>query len=297
MIRLIFTIVFAIALTVSNLSAQEGPFVPCAGCEELDEVPYPEPGLWYNPDQSGSGFNLEFQNGHMAGFHYTYDAEGNPQWYLLNQALVRSETEGVMWEVEVQPEHYTGGNCPTCDYQAPGSPEYLDAIRIEFLQRAYARLTLSNGSVQYLVPIQYGSSGNAYFEEITPYVLPNLEPGPFVTLWSLNFKQFHENEHSPWMWTAMVVMITPASWYSNAEGNQVIRYRVRFPVPPPEVSAPFGDIVCGEALPDGELGCILTASGHNLTEFHMPIANFTDSRLFGESVEGHTVEGFRLRYD
>src|SRR5690554_2023153 len=45
-------------------------------------VPYPETGLWYNPDESGSGFDLEFQNGIMAGHYFGYDANGEPEWYL-----------------------------------------------------------------------------------------------------------------------------------------------------------------------------------------------------------------------
>lgn len=49
--------------------------MPCVGCESLVHAPYPETGSWYNPEQSGSGINLEIQNGYLVGFYYGYDAE------------------------------------------------------------------------------------------------------------------------------------------------------------------------------------------------------------------------------
>ena len=139
---------FILVISSMPLWSQEGPYVPCVGCDEFIYAPYPEPGHWYNPDQSGTGFNLEFQNGIMAGYYYGYDLEGDPEWYLVTNPLVRSDSPGVMWELEVEPQRFTGGNCIGCPYQPPDDPEALAAIKIEFLQRAYARLTLNDGSIQ-----------------------------------------------------------------------------------------------------------------------------------------------------
>jgi hypothetical protein len=77
-------------------------------------------------------------------------------------------------------------------------------------------------------------------------------------------------------------------------------YKVLQPVNPPEVSAPFGNILCDldEAL--AEPVCIFTASGLDPVdkpEFRIPIGNFTDSRFFGETESGDIVQGFRLQYD
>src|SRR5665811_140217 len=44
------------SVTVSEL---QGPYVHCVGCDDLLHAPFPETGSWYNPDQSGSGLNLE----------------------------------------------------------------------------------------------------------------------------------------------------------------------------------------------------------------------------------------------
>lgn len=83
----------------------------------------------------------------MAGFYYGYDADGEPEWYLVTGQLERGESAEVMWALEVEPQRFTGGNCLGCPYQAPGEPEIFPAMKIEFLQRAYARLTLSDGSL------------------------------------------------------------------------------------------------------------------------------------------------------
>jgi hypothetical protein len=64
----------------------------------------------------------------MAGYYYGYDAEGDPEWYLATNPLMRSETPGVMWELEVEPQRFTGGNCMGCPYQARNDSEKLPAL-------------------------------------------------------------------------------------------------------------------------------------------------------------------------
>ncbi|MGB5292669.1 MAG: hypothetical protein WBN41_14595, partial [Lysobacterales bacterium] len=261
----------------------------------------PEPGHWYNPDQSGTGFNLEFQNGIMAGYYYGYDTEGDPEWYLVTGPLVRSETTGVMWELEVEPQRFTGGNCMGCPYQAPADPVKLPVIKIEFLQRAYARLTLSDDSIQYMVPIIYGDAGIAFFAEQTPYPFPRIDFNPYASLWTLVFKEFSEEKHAPWTWFSGVFMIG-SGYQSSPEGSYkgAIVYNVYQPVNPPEVSAPFGDILCDLDTAVNEPVCVLIAGGLNPVskpEFRISIGNFTDSRIFGETENGDTVQGYRLQYD
>jgi hypothetical protein len=295
-----------LALTILFFSSmpawsQEGPYVPCVGCDDFIYAPYPETGHWYNPDQSGTGFNLEFQNGIMAGFYYGYDAEGEPEWYLVTNALVRSETQGVMWELEVELQRFSGGNCVGCPYQAPNDPERLPAIKIEFLQRAYARVTYPDGSIQYMVPIMYGDAGKVFFAEQTLYVFPVLSFSPYASLWTLVFKTYSEEEHAPWTWFSGVFMI--GEGYLSSTGGSykgAVVYNVYQPVNPPEGSAPFGDILCDLDESVGEPVCVLVAGGLNPVnkpEFRIPIGNFTDSRFFGETERGDTVQGFRLQYD
>ncbi len=300
MIRQLLSALMLLALPAASLLAQEGPYVPCVGCDELTQVPYPEPGHWYNPDQSGSGLALEFQNGIMAGYYFGYGVTGEPEWTLITNRLIRSEQPGVMWELEVEPNRFTGGNCLGCPYQAPNAPEVLPPIRIEFLQRAYARVTLNDGSVQFMVPIMYGDAGKAFFAEQTPYLLPLVSYNPYVSLWTLVFKRYSEEEHAPWTWFSGVFMIQQGRIPSGGGYEGKLVYKVLQPVNPPEVSAPFGDIFCDLDEAFDEPFCVLIAGGLNPINkpgFRIPIGNFTDSRFFGETEGGDTVQGFRLQYD
>ena len=42
----------------------------------------PESGWWWNPDEDGRGFFMEWQNGTIDLAGYMYDEQGNPVWYL-----------------------------------------------------------------------------------------------------------------------------------------------------------------------------------------------------------------------
>lgn len=293
-------ILMLLALAATPLASQEGPYVPCVGCEVSDRLPYPELGHWYNPEQSGTGFTLEFQNGVMAGYYFGYDAQGDPEWYLVTASLERGATPGVLWELSVEPLRYTGGNCLGCPYAPPNAPASLTAIKLEFLQRAYARLTLSDGSVQYLVPLMYGDEGKAFFAEQTPYLLPVIKPNPWGSLWTLVFKEFSDEEFAPWTWVSGVFEISEGVILTGGPDAGKLRYRVWELTNPPEVIVPFARIYCAPDPESGEPGCTFIASGLNPVdpvEFRISMGNFTDSRFFGITEEGHTIEGFRLQYD
>jgi hypothetical protein len=299
---MILTTIVLLAWPAAHLLAQEGPYVPCVGCEDLIYAPYPEPGHWYNPDQSGSGFTLEFQNGIFAGYYFGYDANGEPEWYLMTKTLTRSETPGVMWEVEVKPKRYSGGNCLGCPYQENDGFVRLDPIKIEFLQRAYARVTYPDGSIQYMVPIMYGSSGKAYFSEQTPYVFPAF-PFDEGALWSLVFKPNSEGKYEPWTWESIIVHVGEAEGERSFPGSHegALSYRIGEFTDPPEVLLRFGTIICDLDEVTDEVGCIFeVVNKEDLLdphEYQIPIGNFTDSRFFGETDNGDTVQGYRLQYD
>ena len=42
----------------------------------------PESGWWWNPEESGRGFFLEWQGGQLFMAGYMYDESGDPLWYL-----------------------------------------------------------------------------------------------------------------------------------------------------------------------------------------------------------------------
>lgn len=267
--------------------AQEGPIIPCVGCENFSHFPWPETGAWYNPDQSGSGLNLEIQNGYLLGFHYGYDADGRPEWRLISGQLVASETPGVQWELKTKLQRYEGGNCMGCPYQPPTKADGGDAIRLEFLQRNYLRVTFGNSPGQYFVPILYGQNGYQYFGEDSPYVFPELG-GYFA----LVFKP-GEDPPDPKHWRSVHVHIPPAYFSKN---HNRVTYAL-FSIESPADVYPYGVIECElDEVADAPT-CKLDLSYPNETVYSIPVANISDTRFFGEAPDGSTVEAFRIAYD
>jgi hypothetical protein len=42
-------------------------------------------GQWWNPDESGSGYNIDIRNGVLVMTVYSYQADGDAQWYLTRR--------------------------------------------------------------------------------------------------------------------------------------------------------------------------------------------------------------------
>lgn len=264
--------------------------VPCVGCDTLTQAPYPETGSWYNPDQSGSGLNLEIQNGVLAGYYYGYDANGLPEWYLINGPLVRSEQAGLQWELETNLQLFQDGNCIGCDYMPPTGPAVGATIKLEVQQRNYMRVTIGDNPSQFFVPIMYGFNGYAYFSEQTPYVFPEYGDDTFFVL----ILKPNTDPPMPEHWDSLIVPIGTGKLGSgNAEGKLSYKTWIPQTAPPgPDVSVDF--IVCELESALGQPLCKVIIGSK---EYTMPIANMGDRRFFGEAEDGSTVEGYRISYD
>lgn len=107
----------------------------------------PESGWWWNPDESGRGFNIEIQDDVIVVSTYVYDADGNPVWYLSAGRLNRQANRytGTL-------DRFDGGQCIECDQYT--QPEYHQRaagnIVIDFLTETTAELTWKGGTI----PIQ-----------------------------------------------------------------------------------------------------------------------------------------------
>ncbi len=286
-----FVLCVVLFLLNSNAIAQEGPHVPCVGCDTLVHAPFPEPGSWYNPDQSGSGLNMEVQNGILVGYYYSYDIDGHPEWQLFSGLLVRSEQQGIQWELETQLQHFQDGNCIGCEYVPPAEPTLGPTIKLEFKQRNYMRLTIGENSSQFFVPIIYGSSGFAYFSKQTPYVFP--EYGGRSKDWVLVLKP-NTDPQSDWLWESHLMPILNGSISMGGPDQGRLTYHSWPYSPPPGPDVVFKLITCELTPESNQPGCILSFKSK---EYIIPIANMSDSRFFGEAEDGSTVEGFRLGYD
>lgn len=284
--------VFSI-FTLSTAVAQTGPQIPCVGCDTSGPVPYPETGMWHNPDQSpGSGFKLEIQNGVLLGYIYTYTGLGQPEWLLLNGELQRSETPGVMWELAGRLTRVEGGSCLNCEYQAPGSISNGMQFQLEFMQRNHLRIRVGNEFDQYFVPFTYGSEAKAYFSSITPYLLPKFGPDRAEFIFSARpgpesvSVLSRRSEH---------VEITSTT-ATGGGANRMVEYPFRFYDPYGPIPSPMP--------PPTYVRCIVENNGtepvcsieYRSVVYRMPIANFNSSGFYAVSDDGAVLEAIRLNY-
>jgi len=111
----------------------------------------PSPGLWYDPDESGRGYDIDVQGDTMIVSTYVYDAQHNPIWYL-SAGPYDHETDVFTSTYD----SYSGGQCFGCPYIAPtphvgaGGP-----ITITFTTNQTATITYPGGSSN-IVKYAYG---------------------------------------------------------------------------------------------------------------------------------------------
>jgi hypothetical protein len=71
----------------------------------------PESGVWWNPAEPGTGIFIEIQDNFLVAAAYTYDSDGNAQWYTATGFLTgNARFDGVL-------DAFTDGNCPGCPYR------------------------------------------------------------------------------------------------------------------------------------------------------------------------------------
>jgi hypothetical protein len=106
----------------------------------------PTVGLWWNPNESGSGYNLDVKHGVLVVTIFSYKANGEPQWYITSGPIVDNHFTGTL-------NKYIGGQCISCPYMGfPASAGNDGAVTIEFTSPASAILSLPGGRVTQIQP-------------------------------------------------------------------------------------------------------------------------------------------------
>jgi len=98
----------------------------------------PRGGVWYDPNQSGSGFGFDYQNGTLIVEVYSYLAGGPSQWYLSSGPVVNNVYTGTL-------DKYTGGQCISCAFVAPTLVGNDGMITITFTSPTTASVVLPGG--------------------------------------------------------------------------------------------------------------------------------------------------------
>jgi hypothetical protein len=109
----------------------------------------PVTGLWWNPNESGSGYNIEVHHGVMVVTMYSYVAGGDPQWYLVVGNLANAGS-GVGATGTL--DKYRGGQCASCMYQMPTKMGNDGGITFTFTSPTTATVQLPGGRITDIQP-------------------------------------------------------------------------------------------------------------------------------------------------
>ena len=133
----------------------------------------PRTGHWNNLNESGSGYNIDIQNGVLVITVYSYLTNGAAQWYIASGTMTNGQHNfsGTLAK-------FTGGQCISCPYTAfPTSAGDDGPISINFTSETSAILTLPGGRTTTISPFNFkygdppqGLHGEwVYVEQILSY--------------------------------------------------------------------------------------------------------------------------------
>jgi hypothetical protein len=106
----------------------------------------PVVGLWWNPSESGSGYNLDVKNGVLVVTIYSYKGNGEPQWYITSGPITDNSFTGTI-------NKYVGGQCISCEYGGlPTIGGNDGVVTIDFSSPTSATVSLPGGRVTQIQP-------------------------------------------------------------------------------------------------------------------------------------------------
>jgi hypothetical protein len=111
----------------------------------------PAVGLWWNPDESGTGYNLDVRHGVLVVTMFTYEATGHSEWYLAAGSLTDNGTKfsGTL-------DKYRGGQCASCPYTGRPTLAGNDGvISITFTSATSAVVALPNDRTTIIQPQEF----------------------------------------------------------------------------------------------------------------------------------------------
>ena len=114
--------------------------IVASGIDAAPKASQPESGWWWNPEESGRGFFMEWQNGTIDLAGYMYDEQGNPVWYLgVYETPDIRAVNGNWWS-------YANGQSMSGTYKpATRVSDNVAPVSITFSGPDTALMTLPNG--------------------------------------------------------------------------------------------------------------------------------------------------------
>ncbi|CAB1277415.1 hypothetical protein [Candidatus Nitrosacidococcus tergens] len=103
---------------------------------------YPENGWWWNPQQSGSGYNIEVQNDTLFIATFVYDNQGQPTWFSGSANNLSSSDSTVV----VALQKSEGGACLGCTYTAPQTGDAGIPLTLSFTDEGHGTVVINGQS-------------------------------------------------------------------------------------------------------------------------------------------------------
>lgn len=136
----------------TNAAMLTGYTIPGGGAPPGSAAPLaftPATGLWYNPLEDGTGYNLQVQRGVLVLTMYSYTAGGDPIWYIGVGTLANSGS-GVAATGTL--DKLRGGQCASCSYVKPTVNGNDGTFTVTFTTPGSATLQLPGGRVTTIQP-------------------------------------------------------------------------------------------------------------------------------------------------
>jgi len=116
----------------------------------------PQTGQWWNPNESGTGYNLDIHNGVLVATVFSYKTNGDSEWYLAGGPMSADQRQ-----FSGRLDKFRNGQCISCPY--PGLPTNVGndgAIFINFITETSATVQLPGGRVTTIQPLYPLTSGS-----------------------------------------------------------------------------------------------------------------------------------------
>jgi hypothetical protein len=139
-------------MDATSTAVLTGYTIPGAGAQPGAAAPLaftPVTGLWWNPTESGTGYNIQVQHGVAVATVFAYTPTGEPVWYLASGPLANSGG-GVLFTGRL--ERYKDGQCVACGYRMPAVTGSDGDITVVFDSPTTAAVQLPGGRTTRIQP-------------------------------------------------------------------------------------------------------------------------------------------------
>lgn len=315
-------IVLFLFVLAGSARADHGPRIPpCEGCPlSPTEFPYPRAGMWYDPARSGTGMNLEVQNGIAVGTWHGFDEDGRPMWYQFAGTLEpMPDGEDGYWQLEAPLAQFIGGNCIDCPYRPSEVAGVRGTIHLKVIQRNLISYRLDDGEEYRLLPLVWGTPMPRIFPEVSDHGHSMVPSSQWASPWA------PEPGKMPWVVISRTPIRSPDVLYIDMVGTFWVRTTSNEPATyygmsfvrryanSPEISERIR-INCGlvgsenlwpnqlpqdlrDSLGDGPLCIARQILGTANFKFYVaPLADVGDDYIRLTATDGSVIEGYRLLY-